>query len=84
MKTAIILTEGVKQIVFTPENDSEKFALSLITPNDDMELLIKNGSIGDNYLKPFTATVSECQSGFLRVFSDTDSRIIVFKPKKTE
>ncbi len=83
MKTAVIFADGVKQIMFTPENDSEKFALSLITPEDDIELLLKRGGFysssgGD---KPFTAHISQCQDGYLRVYDDYESRILVLKPK---
>lgn len=34
MKVAIIFSEGVKQINFTPENEDEKQALKLITPKE--------------------------------------------------
>ncbi len=82
MKTAVIFSDGIKQIVFTPENDQEKYALSLLTPADDIELLITNGSFGDKNNRPFTATVNSCRGGFLRIFSDEDSRILVLKPKE--
>jgi hypothetical protein len=83
MKTAVIFADGVKQIVFTPENKDEKYALSLLTPDDDIELLIQNGSFGEERFKPFTATVNECQGGYLRVYSNDESRILVLKPKTT-
>lgn len=81
MKTAVIFADGVKQIVFTPESKEEKYALSLLTPKDDIELLITSGTVGDSHHKPFTANVSQCEGGYLRVFSDTESRILVLKPK---
>ena len=81
MKTAIIFAEGVKQIVFTPENDDEKFALSLIAPSDDIELLITEGKIGDIRNQPFTRTVNMCAGGYLRIFDDAESRIFVLTPK---
>lgn len=81
MKTAVIFADGVKQVVFTPENDEEKYALSLLTPNDDIELLITNGSFGEKNYKPFTATINNCRGNYLRVFSDENSRILVLKPK---
>lgn len=82
MKTAVIFADGVKQIVFTPENDDEKYALSLLTPSDDIELLITSGTFGDGRNSPFTANVEMCKAGYLRVFSDNESRILVLKPKK--
>lgn len=81
MKTAVIFADGVKQIIFTPENEQEKYALSLLSPSDDIELLITNGSFGEENYKPFTATVHSCQGGYLRLFHDSDSRILVLKPK---
>lgn len=84
MKTTVIFSDGVKQIIFTPENKDEKYALSLLTPSDDIELLIVDGSFGDKDKKPFTATVNSCRGGYLRVYSDENSRILVLKPKTTE
>jgi len=82
MKTAVILSEGIKQIVFTPESTSEKYALSLITAEDDIEVLVTNGQVGESSFKPFSARMSECRGGFLRLYSDRESRILVLKPKK--
>lgn len=84
MKTAVIFSDGVKQIIFTPETDDEKFALNLITADDDIELLVKNGGFGDNGNKPFSAQVSMCQGGYLRLYQDTDSRIFVLTPRKKD
>ena len=82
MKTAVIFTDGIKQIVFTPETKEEKYALSLITSNDDIELLVKSGSIGSKYNEPFTANIDMCKGGYLRLFSDEESRILILKPKE--
>jgi len=49
METAIILADGIKQIMFTPENDSEKAALELITPLDDISLEMKRGTLYDQH-----------------------------------
>ena len=45
LKVAIIFSEGIKQINFTPENDDERQALHLITPNDDIQLAVKTGNV---------------------------------------
>ena len=86
MKTAVILPEGIKQIVFTPENKDEEYALSLLTPDDDIELLIEDGSFGYSHgAKPYTKTVSECRGGWLKLYEDVKSRILILKPReKTE
>lgn len=81
MKTAIIFADGVKQIMFTPENDDEKQALQLITPNDNIELTLHTGSFGEQRFRPFTASINKCQGGFLRVFDDSQSIFLVLTPK---
>lgn len=81
MKTAIILVDNIKQIVFTPENETEKRALAMFSADDNIELLIKSGTIGDQYNRPFTANVDMCEGGYLRIFGDDESRIFVLKPK---
>lgn len=82
MKTAIIISDGVKQVMFTPENDSEKQALKMITPDDDIELAVKTGSFHASY-KPAGYHVGMCQGGFLRAWDDEDSVMLVLTPKKT-
>lgn len=87
MKTSVIFSEGIKQIFLQPENDDEKFALSLITAKDDIELLVKNGSIfsaPDAGRKPFTASVDERSGGHLRIYEGGDGKVLILKPKKNE
>jgi hypothetical protein len=84
MKTAVIFSDGIKQIVFTPETKDEKFALSLISTNDDIELAIKDGHFGEERFKPFTANIDMCRNDYLRVFDDSESKILVLKPKKKD
>lgn len=81
MKTAIILSDGIKQIVFTPENEQEKQALQMFSVDDNIEMAIKAGTFGDKRFKPFTASINMCQGGFLRVFDDAHSIIFVLSPK---
>ena len=77
MKTAILITHGVKQIMFTPENDSEKEALKYISPNYNINVVIKTGTYSD---KPeiFGAEVYECQGGYYRSKKQSDSIIFIF------
>lgn len=83
MRTSIIFSDGIKQIVFTPENESEKFALKLITSDDNIELALKEGSFQSPYdPKPFAASIDKCQGGYLRVFNSADSIMLVLTPKK--
>lgn len=82
MKTAIIITEGIKQIMFTPENDSEKQALKLITPDDNIELAVKKGSFHYDYDRPAGYSVDMCRGGYLRAWTSEDSVMLVLTPKK--
>jgi len=82
MKVAIIFSEGIKQINLTPENDDEKHALRLISPNDNIELAVKSGSFGEEKYKPFTVDVNRCQGGYLRAFESKESVMLVLTPKK--
>jgi len=82
MKTAIIFSDGIKQINFTPENNNERQALKLITPNDDIRLAVKNGTFGVNTHKPYTIEISECRGGFLRAFDNDESVMLVLLPQE--
>jgi hypothetical protein len=81
MKIAIIFSEGVKQINFTPENDDEKQALQLITPNDNIELAVHTGSFGDARFRPFSVNINQCKGGYLRTYDDSQSIMLVLTPK---
>lgn len=80
MKTSILITDGVKQIMFTPENEAEKEALSYISPNDDIHTVIKTGTLYD---KPgiFGVDIYECQGGYYRAKEQSDSVMFVLTPK---
>lgn len=83
MKTAIIIANGLKQIMFTPETDEERQALKMITPNDEISLEVKEGSFFDR--SPASAqgyVVRECRGDYLRAYEDTDSIMLVLRPKK--
>jgi len=85
MKTAIVFAEGIKQIIFTPENESEEFALSLLTPDDDVEMALCQGTFTDLKTVPFTATINECKGKYLRVFEgNKESRMLVLTPKESK
>ena len=81
MKTAILIADGVKQIMFTPENDTEKEALKLITPDDDLHCVIKEGSFSSSNKEVFGANVYLCQGGYYRAEEREDSVMIVLTPK---
>lgn len=82
MKTAIIIADGVKQIMFTPENKSEEIALALITPDDNISVEIKEGTLYDSSPKSARGyVVNKCRGGYLRAYECADSLMLVLTPK---
>ncbi len=86
MKTTIVLTDNIKQVIFTPENDSERQALKMIPPDDNIDLAIKEGSFYGSHLsrgaEAARIKVERCQGGYLRAYDDYESIILVLTPKK--
>lgn len=83
MKTAILLTDGVKQIMFTPENKNEKQALKMISPDDKIRVVVKTGTFGSASLdKVLGVQVYLCQGGYYRAVEQEDSVMFVITPKK--
>lgn len=72
MKTAIIITENTKQVVFTPEDEVERKALAMFSHDHTIELSVQTGAIGMNQL------------GYLRMFDEPKSVILVLKPRKND
>lgn len=81
MRTAILITDGVKQIMFTPETESEKQALLMISPDEDIHTVIKKGSFADNE-EVLGFDVYECKGGFYRAEERTESVMFVLTSKK--
>ena len=79
MKCAIVLTDGIKQIMLTPENDSEKQALRMITRDDDITIETAWGMFYDS--RPLGYDVSECGGGYLRGFRSDESLMLVLRRK---
>jgi len=86
MKCAIVIADGVKQVMFTPENESEKQALKMITDDDEITVETKTGAFysgfNDHQLKGYNVALS--QGGYLRAYEDSDSLMLVLKPKGKE
>lgn len=83
MKTAVVFADWKKQVIFTPENDNERMALALITPDDNIELAIKRWSfVNESEVANFM--IGTCTWGYLRMYGDKDSVMLVLSPKKTE
>lgn len=81
MKTSILITEGVKQIMFTPENEAEKEALKYISPNDDIHTVIKTGTFYDKE-EIFGVNIYKCQGGYYRAEDNNESVMFVLTQKK--
>ena len=81
MKTAILIANGVKQIMFTPENDAEKQALNIISTEDDIHTVIKRGQFADTD-EVFGVDVQFCEGGFLRAYKSEKSVMFVLTPKE--
>ena len=81
MKTAILITDGVKQIMFTPENESEKQALKMISPDEEIHTVIKTGTFSDMN-GVFGANVYECRGGYMRADENEESVMFVLTPKE--
>ena len=82
MKTAILITEGEKQIMFTPENDSEKEALKYISPHDEIHTIIKKGTFSD-ISTVFGANIYKCRGDYYRAEENEESIMFVLTPKET-
>lgn len=84
MKTTIIFHENIKQIIFTPENDTEKQALKMISPDDNIELAVRRGSFMSKETVPQGFEVDKCRGGYLRAWNSNDSIMLVLTPKQKE
>lgn len=72
MKIALVITDGLEQFVLTPETDVERKLVDVLTDRDAHDILIKSGSF------------YECQGGYMRHGTGTDSAFIVLRPKRVE
>lgn len=83
MKISIVIVEGAKQIMLTPETDHEKQALKFINPEDEIKVVAKWGSFTNEY-EHAQLKVDECQGEYLRAFSESESLMFLIKDKKKE
>ena len=85
MKISIVITEGAKQIMMTPETKVEKEALKFIAPDDKLKVVSKHrvgwGSFGDDY-DFLEYQVGKCQGGYYRPFEARDSLMFIIEDKK--
>ena len=85
MKFAYVMTDGLEQFVLTPETDTEKKLVAVLTQSNDRELSIYRGGF------------YECKGGWFRArrrypslyscgdeTNEDDSAIICLRPKVDE
>ena len=88
MKISIVIVEGAKQIMLTPETEHEKQALKFINPQDTLKVVSRWGSFTNEY-KHAELQVEKCKGEYLRAFSDKDSLMFLVEednpqPRKGE
>lgn len=81
MKISLVIAEGYKQVMFTPETEHEKQALQMIAPDDVLIGVAKRGKF-DEQPSYFSEQVFMCQGGYLRRFAQDESLMFVIEPKK--
>lgn len=78
MKISIVLAEGVKQIMFSPETDHEKNALKWIAPGDKATVAAQWGTY-DREPNHYSYNSSRCEGGYIRRFAEKDSLMFVIE-----
>lgn len=83
MKVSLIISEKAKQVMLTPEDESEKLALKMISSGNDIEVAVKDGRFHSG-LRPAGYEIDMCQGGYLRAWDSEDSIMLVLTPKNPE
>ena len=83
MKISILLTDGAKQIMLTPETDHEKQALKMIAPTDEIKIATKWGQYDRDY-KHTGVYIDKCQGGYYREFENSESLMFIVGPKEED
>ena len=78
---SVVIAEGVKQVMLTPETDHEKEALKWISVEDDVEIA-KHWGTFDDAPSAYSYNSTKCQGGYVRRFAEADSLMFVLTPKK--
>ena len=83
MKLSIVIADGYKQVMMTPENDHEKEALQYINVNDTLKTVAKKGTYDD---KPrhYGMQTNMCEGGYFRRFAEEESLMFVIQNNPKE
>lgn len=83
MKIAVLLVDGAKQIMLTPETEHERASLKMIAPTDRIEAVTKWGHYAyDNGPKHYGIEVAQCQGGYYREFPNSESLMFIVTDQK--
>ena len=83
MKISMVITEGAKQIMMTPETDHEREALRYIGIDDELKVVKKWGIFGNDY-DHVNYQVSKCQGGYYRPFETKESLMFVIEDESNQ
>jgi len=78
MKISLVIADGVKQIMMTPENDHERECLNYISPKDELKVVSKKGTFDDKE-QHIGYQVNKCQGGYYRRFADEKSLMFIIE-----
>lgn len=78
MKISLVITDGYKQVMFTPENEHERNALRMIAPNDTLVGVSKWGTFDDK-ARYANENIEMCKGGYLRRFAQEESLMFVIQ-----
>jgi hypothetical protein len=83
MKCAIVIAHKLKQIMLYPENDEERQALRMITPDYDISVDVQEGSFFEPEPPPSALgyVVKPCQAGYMRAWRKDEGVMLVLRPK---
>lgn len=81
MKVSIVVADGYKQIMMTPESEHEKEVMKYIEPDDTLQVVQKKGTF-DGEMSHFGMNVSMCKAGYLRRFAEQESIMFVINKKE--
>ncbi len=84
MKVSIVLTDGAKQVMLTPETEHEKMALKMIAPTDTLKAVSKWGIFCGGEPKHMGMQVAQCHGGYYRMFPEAESLMFVIEEEKNE
>ncbi len=82
---SIVIAEGEKQIMMSPETKHERDALKFIAPNDKITVACRWGTY-DDAPTHFSYNTRKCQGGYFRRFAEKDSVMFIIsdEPKADE